>query len=150
MKKQIRNNVFETNSSSQHSLVISEDGLEPSEFTLDENGYIHVGYGSFGKEYEIYTTQYDKLSYLITLCYYCTNPHQNTENTYQFKYIEDAIRSYIGNECKGIIIDEEYEPYIDHQSYPCDGDIEIVNVYDINSINNFVFNEYISLKTESD
>lgn len=148
MNRKIRSHVFETNSSSVHSLVISKDGREPSKFLLDKEGYLHVDYGEFDASRQIYTEQYDKLSYLITLCYYCAGCYGNTEDSYQFKEIEDAIKEYTG--CKGIIINGEEEPSIDHQSAPYDGDIEIVNIYDKDSIIDFVFNRYVSLKTDRD
>lgn len=42
VKRKIRKNVFETNSSSVHSLVISNDGREPSEFKLNKDGEIEM------------------------------------------------------------------------------------------------------------
>lgn len=148
MRKQIRNEVFESNSSSVHTLTISKAGREPSKFIPDKDGYIHVDYGQFGKNYEIYDSQYDKLSYLVTLCYYCANVYGETRDTYQFKCIEDAIIEY--TECNGIIIDEVEIPEIDHQSQPWDGDITFINVYDEDSIIDFVFNKYVALKTSCD
>lgn len=47
MKRQIRRNVFETNSSSVHSLVISNEGREPSEFKLNKDGEIEIDFGQF-------------------------------------------------------------------------------------------------------
>ena len=47
--KQIRKDVFETNSSSVHTLQISKDGLEPSELKLNKDGNIEVEFGEFGK-----------------------------------------------------------------------------------------------------
>ena len=57
--KQIRKNVFETNSSSVHTLQISKDGLEPSELKLNKDGNIEVEFGEFEKDYRIYSTQYE-------------------------------------------------------------------------------------------
>ena len=65
--KKIRNNVFETNSSSVHSLVINSEGLEPSNLKIDpKTDHIIVNTQYFGTEYNIYNDQEDKLSYLIT------------------------------------------------------------------------------------
>ncbi len=143
----IRNSVFETNSSSVHSISIDKSGLEKSNFKLDKNGYIHVDYGQFDRYYELFTSQYEKLSYLITCCYYLANYEDSVTDTYEFRRIEDALKDYTG--CAGIIIDNQCEPYIDHQSIPYDS-IEIINVYNRDEIINFVFNKYISLKTTSD
>lgn len=49
----------------------------------------------------------------------------------------------------GIKILGEQELEIDHQSQPY-GNIEIVNVYDKDAVINFVFNKYVSLKTDCD
>lgn len=45
MKTKIRKGVFETNSSSVHSLVISNDGREPSKFKLNKDGEIEIDFG---------------------------------------------------------------------------------------------------------
>lgn len=148
MRKYIRRNVFETNSSSVHSLVISKEGLEPSDLEIDENGYINVDFGNFGSEEHLYTSQYDKLQYLITCLYYTSgyDPDSIAES-YDFEEIQEAICGYTG--AKGINILGKNEPYIDHQSVPY-GSIEIVNIYDKEAIVNFVFNRFISLKTDCD
>ena len=148
MKNNIRKEAFESNSSSVHTLVISEEGREPSKFILDKEGYLHVDYGQFGKHYNYYTEQYDKLSYLITLCHCCANVYGDTRDTSQFEAIEEAIINYTG--CVGIIIDGLEEPEIDHQSAPWDGDITFINVYDEDSVIDFVFNKYVALKTTCD
>ena len=145
MRNNIRDRVFESNSSSSHTLVISDSGREPSKLIPDSEGYIHVDYGEFGKDLMMYDSQYDKLSYLVTLCYYCTYGSEKTTDTYQFKEIEDAVIKYTG--CNGIIIDELVDPAIDHQSIPEYGDITIINVFDEDAVINFVFNRYIKLKT---
>ena len=144
----IRKNVFESNSSSVHTLVISKQGREPSKFIPDEDGYIHVDYGCFGRNYQIYDSQYEKLSYLVTLCAYCANLYGQTKDTYQFECIEEAVKNYTGG--NGIIIDEKEEPEIDHQSCPWDGDITFINIYDEDSVIDFVFNRYAALRTDCD
>lgn len=147
--KKIRKEVFETNSSSVHSLVISKDGLEKSNLKLNKEGKIEITFGSFGKAFNIYSSQYDKLSYLITLLYYISNGfnYESIYDNYEFKLVEEAICEYTG--AKGIKINPKNEPEIDHQSQPYYG-IEIVNVYNKDEIINFVFNKYISLKTDCD
>lgn len=147
--RKIRKEVFETNSSSVHSLVISNDGLEKSNLKLNKEGKIEITFGSFGKDFNIYSSQYDKLSYLITLLYYISNGfnYESIYDNYEFKLVEEAICEYTG--AKGIKILTKYKPEIDHQSQPYYG-IEIVNVYNKDEIINFVFNKYISLKTDCD
>ncbi len=148
MKRQVRNNLFETNSSSVHTLVISNDGREPSNFKLNKEGKIEVDFGEFGKDLCLYTSQYDKLSYLMTCLYYLSGYDiDDIYENWEFENIENAICEYTG--AKGIKILGKVEPYIDHQSIP-DYDIEIINAYDKDAVINFVFNKNVSLKTDCD
>ena len=148
MKRKIRKNVFETNSSSVHSLVISNDGREPSEFKLNKNGEIEIDFGQFGKDLCFYTSQYDKLSYLITCLYYLSGWEiDDIYDRWEFREIQDAVCKYTG--ATGIKILGKQEPEIDPQSQPY-SEIEIINVYDEDAVINFVFNKYVSLKTDCD
>lgn len=148
MKRKIRKGVFETNSSSVHSLVISNDGREPSKFKLNKDEEIEIDFGQFGKDERIYSSQYDKLSYLITCLYYLSGYDiSDIYDKWEFEQIQDAVCKYTG--ATGIKILGKQEPEIDHRSQPY-GNIEIVNVYDEDAVINFVFNKYVSLKTDCD
>ena len=148
MKKIIRANTFETNSSSVHSLSICSSGREPSEFKLNEDGMIEITFGEFGKNDYLYGSQYDKLSYLITCLHYLSGFYiENIYDNYEFKAIEEAVCEYSG--AKGIKILDYIDPAIDHQSIP-EGWIEIINAYDKDEVIDFVFNKYVSLKTTCD
>jgi hypothetical protein len=148
MKRQIRKYIFESNSSSVHTLVYSNDGRESSNFKLNKDGKIEVDFGEFGRDYCIYDSQYDKLSYLITCLYYLSGYEiDSIYDKWEFEKIEEAICSYTG--ATGIKILGQVEPYIDHQSVP-DYDIEIINVFDEDAVINFVFNKNIALRTDSD
>ena len=146
--RKIRRKIFETNSSSVHSLSISKDGREKSYLPTDELGYILADYGSFGKNLEYYNTQGEKLSYLVTCCYYLSG-YGDIYDCYEFQCIEDAVKEYTG--APGIKVREYYEPDIDHQSQPdrYDG-IEIIDIYDKDQVIDFIFNKYVSLKTDCD
>lgn len=148
MKYILRKKVFETNSSSVHSLVISEEGMEESNLPIDEDGYVIAEYGSFGKDGTIYSSQSDKLSYLLTQCYYLGGWEYQLRDTnnYHFKHIEEAICDYTG--AKGIKI-VAGDPEIDHQEHP-EYELKFVNEWDKKSIQNFVFNKYISLLCDCD
>ena len=150
MNRKIRKDVFETNSSSVHTLVISNDGREPSKFKLNKEGEIEIDFGTFGKNYDIFNSQYEKLSYLITCLYYTSRGFdvKSIYDNYEFTKIKDAIMDYVPD-CTGIKILGQNQPCIDHQSIPYDS-IEIINVYDEDSIINFVFNKHVSLKTDCD
>ena len=58
MKRQIRNNVFETNSSSVHTITISNSSPQ----SIDN--YIFFDRGEYGWEWEIYNSSQDKANYL--------------------------------------------------------------------------------------
>ena len=149
MKRVIRNNVFETNSSAVHSLCISKDGLEPSNLPVDEDGYILIDFGSFG-EYDMGITTYDqamKLSYLATECYYLNHWGIDIEESYCWKYICEAVCKYTG--AKGIKVLGKVEPEINHQAQP-EYDLKFCNEYDEDSVINFVFNKYIGIKMSHD
>lgn len=147
MRKQIRNNVFETNSSSVHSLVYAERSLEPSELVINDDREIYIALGNFDQTYHIYKDQYNKLSYLLTCVYYLADCEvENIYNHFYFEIIQKAICSYTGAKALKI---QGLEGYIDHQSVP-DWDIEIIDAYDEDEIRNFVFNKNIWLKTDCD
>ena len=126
--KQIRRNVFETNSSSTHSISFSskKKALEDSTLKIEDDGYIHTEFGEFGWEIENYTRQEDKLQYLITMiaCMNGCNPMWNDESFDKFrteitelddfKILNEEIIKHTGCE-NGLYIDES-DGYIDHQS----------------------------------
>ena len=63
----IRKNVFETNSSSTHSIVISKKDRGYSfDFPVDEEGKLIIPFGKFGWTSAILRDPIDKLSYYIT------------------------------------------------------------------------------------
>ena len=144
--RQIRRNVFESNSSSVHTLQISKDGFEPSELKLNKDGNIEVEFGEFEKDYRIYSTQYEKLQYLISFIAYNHNYYYDLDDLYEsydFREVRDAICEYTG--ANDIVVVGEAQPHIDHQSqYDC-----VIRLYE-NDIINFVFNKFIALKTDCD
>ena len=144
--KQIRKDVFETNSSSVHTLQISNDGLEPSELKLNKDGNIEVEFGEFEKDYRIYNNQYEKLQYLISFIAYNYGYYYDLDDLYEnydFREVRDAICEYTG--ANDIVVVGETLPHIDHQSqYDC-----VIRLYK-DEIINFVFNKFITLKTDCD
>lgn len=76
MKKmiKIRQSVFETNSSSIHSLSLAKDGFEKCNIPIKRKKidgkfkrFLVVKLAGFGSDYHIYDKQEEKLSYLVTL-----------------------------------------------------------------------------------
>lgn len=137
--KKIRMCVFETNSSAVHSLIIPNDLIEKSELEINEDGMIEVGFITSDTEYPLFT-QYEKLSYLITQLYYssgCWYEDGVLDNNYEFRIIQDYICEYTG--AKGIKINYDREPDINHQAQWTNGQDRFVDIYDKNALISFIF-----------
>ena len=150
MKRQIRRNVFETNSSSVHSLTLRKYGkYDENKLTITDDNYIEVKLGTFGKDKNehIYKGQNQKLSYLVTFLYYtCECKDDDIRNIYEdydFEKIESTICKY--TKTKGIRILYK-KPFM--ASHPESYDsIELVDIHDSNDLMNFIFNSCVSLKS---
>lgn len=82
MKRQVRNSVFETNSSSVHAISICNSKIDNS-----KNGQtIKAELGEFGWEYSDYTDILDRLSYLWTAI---ASFSEKLEGYDKKKYLED-------------------------------------------------------------
>lgn len=158
MKKKIRRFVFETNSSSVHTLQISKDGMSPSELKIRKrDGMIRVPLKYWGRESAEYTSQLDKLSYICTRAWCAnvgawTNHVDNENKNYVLGMIEDAICDYTGAKGIELYIPKGEEPGFDHQTAPeySDDMNGFCNAWNSDSIQNFVFNKYVSFTTGSD
>ena len=172
--KKFRFGVFETNSSSTHSVTIRGEGtLVPeserlSIFPLDDmkNIIINLDDCEFGWELEFYRDPWNKLKYLImmvveTECNECKNIDDIYE-TEGFKLIQNEIPNKI------VIVDNIWElvkfkdnyghtrsylshnGYIDHQSYEGYPDLKsFLDYYHLN-VKTFVFNDKVELITDND
>ena len=137
MKISIRRGVFETNSSSMHSLTWRKGGsLKPSVLTINENNRVTVHPDEFGWGIERYDDQYTKLAYLVMqaveTCREDIKSEEDLAKTPDIIRINDEIAKYCN--CDGIELREfkfevhsyesngkpvyytEHEGYIDHQS----------------------------------
>lgn len=161
--KSIRKNIFETNSSSTHSISFCND-MSNYSTNLFVEGYddcVHVNLGQFGWQVEDYGNTYDKLSYLLTficqvngLISWCDNYSDEEiekilDDVYElsdFKEIESCIMSNIN--CSGIRIDS-IEGYIDHQSIYGDTLQEYLSVEGVDSVQTYLFGDVV-LHTDND
>lgn len=106
--KNIRRSVFETNSSSMHSLSIIGSSNMVSK---DKFGKItRVKYGEYGWGYDRLSTPVEKLSYMIT---------EYKDNDYMFDLVIKTFEDYTGSTVIIEELDDGYYPkgYIDHQSH---------------------------------
>lgn len=167
-KIQIRNQIFETNSSSVHSLCISESGQENSRLTVNKDGYVHVELDEYyGKDSRLYTSQMEKLKYICTWFWvYVGADAELLEDDYLWRRFNEAFATYVNEHpgkrknpvyCEGIKIDNimgEYAgDFFDHQSMP-EGRYDysncVVSLWNVGGVINFIFNKYLSLETGCD
>ena len=123
MKRQIRQGVFETNSSSTHTISISKK----NNGVLDKlsNSTVEFVSGEFGWEFEVYNDTYSKASYLWTAIvkYYedqckIENIKNNIEKVLDSKGIKCIFEPYIvskSSDGKYTWYDFERFAYIDHE-----------------------------------
>ena len=173
MKSKIREGIFETNSSSVHSLVfLNQELSKPNlkELRINKDGVIKIPLGYFGKDYRIYSSQKEKLSYIMTF-FYCYFDEDITrfENDWQNSYWEDikrAIISYINiscpeKHCTNIVpvLSKKtktecgyynWEVGFDHQTYPSYLEDCVVNLYVPQKVVEFIFNKNLALETNCD
>lgn len=121
MKRTIRRGVFETNSSSMHSISITEEE-EGQDKNIGETHGVVVGYfGEYGWGYERLTTPLEKLSYVLTSLPYLigdvTELDDYTESVY-VRWLGEMVKDYTGSELEIQGGECQYHPmgYIDHES----------------------------------
>ena len=135
--RQTRNSIFETNSSSTHSVSIRGASNPPQyEYTLGAyidpaDHYIHIPFGEFGWGYDEYEDDYNKLQYLLTMIaethksnYYHPDYTSVDEfyNLDDFILLESIVCEHIPG-CKGICIaseitDKIYDDVTDKEGNP--------------------------------
>jgi len=163
----IRKNIFETNSSSSHSISLSEDANLSCRLP-ESNGVIEIECREFGWEEVTYNDAETKLSYLITYIFSSIDAGEKADKLKKekadieewIKLIPDIKRNYLeklsalirdhtGSELVVVPVYYDFYPfgYIDHQSIGeaydilCAGDDVIVN---------FIFNPGSRLNTDND
>jgi len=132
MKKLVRKSVFETNSSSAHSIVMAS---EDNEFVLDtiypdQFGKVYVRGGEFGWEWEKYNDAQTKLDYAY-------------EDNIDIELLRKVVMDQTG---ATEVVFVERNGYIDHDSV---GTARSVCV-DEESTRNFIFNKNSWLFTAND
>lgn len=117
MKINMRKGVFETNSSSMHSLCINKEKVN-LEFHTPE--IMNVELGDYGWGYEILNTPEDKLSYIITSIQYHDNDvidRESLRNNNYFIWLKEMIFEFTGSIINLVSnTNEDDLGYVDHQS----------------------------------
>ena len=125
----IRENVFETNSSSVHSLALSIKPLS-NKIYLNEDQKYHISFRDFDGRPEQITWISSKIAFLLQLSmqgrgYYwyseseltpldCEEEYEELYGLYLFKQIEEVLKSH-EPKCQGLVVDN-LKGYIDHQT----------------------------------
>ena len=159
--KQIRNSVFETNSSSTHSVSIRHMESGIGIIDVESDNKVHITFGEFGWEVDSYNDARTKLSYLVTMVaefehldIWCSSPwDEDTLNdvlmdSEDFRTLNAIVAERC--DCDGIWVDSS-EGYIDHQScedYNCIQDF--IDDWGIDSVEDFIFCTNITLHTDND
>lgn len=132
--RQIRYRVFETNSSSTHSLSLRREKVK--ELTIEEikkslecfltkDNYIKVDLGEYNCGWDILENPAQKLKYILTKGVYSNGPLDYYMCTDEFYKLETFIKD-LGYE--GIEIDDSNDYYIDHQSAYNTFDEDIIEI----------------------
>jgi len=150
MKYTVRYNVFETNSSSVHSLTFGKK-MEHPDLETDKDGYTVARYGWFDKTVDDYYEQSQKLSYLVSYLYYMFDNIEDLYDSDEFRILEEVIVDYCGT--KGLKIGSNpNEPYLDHQSLPGMYNYVINDdtFFNKNFLTTFIFCPYVGIHTDAD
>lgn len=153
MNKQTRGSVFETNSSSTHSLVLCETGSlleQPFSDVITNKGVVIVTGGEFGWDEETFTNVHDKLSYLYTDAMLLAGDDDNPDpiQNLKLKMLFNAVKEHTG--CQLVFARvSDYWPYgyIDHQSI---GLCEEVWCKGVEGVKYFLFNPGSYFETDND
>ena len=148
-KKLIRNGVFETNSSSCHSISIDKNNknFTASSLYVDEDGCVTLTGGEFGWEQEEYFDALTKANYCAQDIYgYDWRSDSYSLDEYKKNMLIDVIKEQTG--CTDVLFDIQSlkDGYIDHESngtsYRAFQNKEILR--------NFIFNRNSYLETNND
>ena len=124
MKRQVRKSVFETNSSSVHSISIAKYSFK-TDIKTDNHIVLEAVPGQFGWEHELYESSFDKLSYLWTAIYCLADNEARVEEKDFVKHAQilEDWKKIISPIFTGYNIEIEYKHvapfswdyYIDHR-----------------------------------
>lgn len=136
-----RNGVFETNSSSTHSITISNKGNKGNLY-VDEDGVCRIYPGEFGWEIESYNDSTTKASYCLTYLM------QFDDNNLEINMLKDVVKEISGAKSVEFIPNDGYYAWgnIDHQS----SDVASEAFESRENLKNFIQNSRSVLRTDND
>lgn len=153
MTEQIRKNVFETNSSSSHSLTLSESDIIAQPFTDEvlRAGTIFVTKDEYGWEWHRYYSTSNKMDYLFTQMFRDSipggNPHEVTaqlrEDNARFDMLCRVVEEHTGVK---VLASPGSSGYIDHDSVGVGMDL----FDDEEALRRFLFTDTSCVETGND
>lgn len=154
MKKTIRYGVFETNSSSVHTVTIKGHAkyISPPLKVSENDNKVHITPDCFGWYYDgNYEGSEMKLSYLATMIVAQSGFDYADNNDYFM--LDELIRKHCN--CDGLAIDaldDDFysKGYIDHQSYHSSINNFLLLECDGMSLGDFIFNDNVDLHISND
>jgi hypothetical protein len=147
--RKIRRGVFETNSSSTHSITLSNDSVIKDRIHINDNNECIIYTGKFGWEVESYNDSATKASYALTYAANIGNPEKRYE---LLEMLKESIKMEVGIDVSVIFdIDTESNEYfangyIDHQSFDVAEDV----FFDVETLHKFIFDRNSVLNTDND
>lgn len=144
-----RHKVFETNSSSTHSICITPGDFKPDTFYRTDNGTLRLLPGEFGWEQESYRDPWSKASYCLTYVKTGGDPDGSREAMLR-EVLEKEVGKvdFIPFGCDPI--DGNDWGYIDHQSHIGHRDACGEAFKSKESLRAFIFNPNSILVTDND
>jgi len=159
--KKIRQGVFETNSSSTHSLSL-RSSRDYENFSIPEE----ISFGEFGWGYDVLKSPEEKLSYVLTFIghlerFYDIKDLKSANSKFEevkyIKWLKEVVKEKTGESFDIVLIDSEYYPfgYIDHQSlepsiFEEEGFWSEDGVEFKNKMKDLIFNEKYSIIIDND
>ena len=146
-----RNSVFETNSSSTHSICIADSCDVVDRLPVDD-GVCRVYPGEFGWEVHEYRDVAEKSSYALVHAKSFGLGRLGKECSARIKMLSKVIESEMGVTCEFKPATDEYYPwgYIDHQSIENDGGAGEPMWKDEGTLRRFLFSKNSVLVTDND
>jgi hypothetical protein len=135
--KTIRHNVFETNSSSTHSISISKDcdGVLET-LPVNDDGIVILNGGEFGWEEDSFSDPQTKASYVFI---------DSMSSPQRIKMLKEVIMEHTGAKDVVMPVENIQDSYIDHQSIGTTEKIQTKS-----DMKMFIFNPKSILYTDND
>lgn len=138
----VRHGVFETNSSSCHSISISDTCDKYETLYPDDEGVFTFTWGEYGWGYETYHDAESKANYVATMCKEFGEVSEENDDQELRDLLESVITEHTG--ISKFMYDLE-DAYIDHQSVDRD-----MYIWSREDMKNFIFNPNSELDIDND